>query len=159
MLLARRLVEAGARFVSLTYGSWDTHTMLRENYQMQMPAFDHAITTLINDLDDRGLLDSTLIWVAHEFGRTPKVNASAGRDHWARVFSMAMAGGGLKRGLFHGSVDATSSDAADDAVPLCNLHSTIYKLIGINSQKELMAPGDRPIEIVNEGRPVEDLIA
>ena len=159
MLLARRLIEAGARFVSLTYGSWDTHTMLRENYQMQMPAFDHAVATLIQDLDERGLLDSTLIWVAHEFGRTPKVNASAGRDHWARVFSMAMAGGGLNRGLFYGSADATSSDAADNAVPLCNLHSTIYKLIGINSQKELMAPGDRPIEIVNEGQPVEDLVA
>ena len=159
MLLARRLVEAGARFVSLTYSSWDTHTLLREHYQTQMPAFDHAIATLIQDLDERGMLDNTLIWVAHEFGRTPKVNASAGRDHWARVFSMAMAGGGLHKGLFHGSVDATSSDPADNAVPLCDLHSTLYKLIGINSQKELMAPGDRPIEIVNEGQPVEDLIA
>ena len=72
---------------------------------------------------------------------------------------MALAGGGLQKGLVYGSVDATSSDAADNAVPLCNLHSTIYKLIGINSQKELMAPGDRPIEIVNEGQPVKDLIA
>ncbi|MEM9236565.1 MAG: DUF1501 domain-containing protein [Verrucomicrobiota bacterium] len=159
MLLARRLVEAGARFVSLTYGSWDTHTMLREHYNTQMPAFDHAIATLIQDLDERGMLDSTLVWVAHEFGRTPKVNASAGRDHWSRVFSMAMAGGGLNQGQFYGSVDATSSDPADNPVPLCDLHSTIYKLIGINSQKELMAPGDRPIEIVNEGKPVADLIA
>lgn len=159
MLLARRLVEAGARFISLTYGSWDTHVQLREAYQQQMPAFDHAITALINDLDERGLLDSTLIWVAHEFGRTPKVNASAGRDHWAKVFSMAMAGGGLKRGLWHGDVDATSSSPSKDAVPLHDLHSTIYKLIGINSQKELMAPGDRPIEIVNHGKPVEELIA
>lgn len=159
MLLARRLVEAGARFVSLTYAGWDTHALLRETYQTQMPAFDHAIATLIQDLDERGMLDSTLIWVAHEFGRTPKVNASAGRDHWSRVFSMAMAGGGLNRGQFYGSVDATSSGPADKAVPLCDLHSTIYKLIGINSQKELMAPGERPIEIVNEGKPVEALIA
>tara|TARA_R110002096_G_scaffold169222_6_gene340774 strand:- start:115 stop:1485 length:1371 start_codon:yes stop_codon:yes gene_type:complete len=159
MLLARRLVEAGARFVSLTYAGWDTHVQLREVYQTQMPAFDHAIAALINDLDERGMLDSTLIWVAHEFGRTPKVNASAGRDHWSRVFSMAMAGGGLNRGQFYGSVDATSSAPANDPVPLHDLHSTIYKLIGINSQKELMAPGDRPIEIVNEGKPVEALIA
>lgn len=159
MLLARRLVEAGARFVSLTYGSWDTHVQLREAYEQQMPAFDHAMTALINDLDDRGMLDSTLIWVAHEFGRTPKVNASAGRDHWAKVFSMAFAGGGMKRGQWYGEVDATSSEPAKDAVPLHDLHSTIYKLIGINSQKELMAPGERPIEIVNEGQPVEALIS
>ncbi|MFT5466542.1 MAG: hypothetical protein ACI8UO_001642 [Verrucomicrobiales bacterium] len=159
MLLARRLVEAGARFVSLSYASWDTHVQLRETYQTQMPAFDHALATLINDLDERGMLDSTLIWVAHEFGRTPKINAAAGRDHWSRVFSMAMAGGGLNRGQFYGSVDATSSAPADNAVPLHDLHSTIYKLIGINSQKELMAPGDRPIEIVNEGRPIDELIA
>ena len=159
MLLARRLVEAGARFVSLTYASWDTHVQIRETYDKQMPAFDHAIATLINDLDERGLLDSTLIWVAHEFGRTPKVNPSAGRDHWARVFSMAFAGGGMNKGLYYGQVDATSSDPAKDGIPLHDLHSTIYKLIGINSQKELMAPGDRPIEIVNEGKPVEALIA
>ena len=159
MLLARRLVEAGARFVSLTYSSWDTHVQLREAYQTQMPAFDHAITTLINDLEERGLLDSTLIWVAHEFGRTPKVNVNAGRDHWARVFSMAFAGGGMQPGAYYGQVDATSSDPANDGIPLHDLHSTIYKLIGINSQKELMAPGDRPIEIVNEGKPVEALLA
>ena len=159
MLLARRLVEAGARFVSLTYASWDTHVQLRETYQTQMPAFDHAISTLIDDLDERGLLDSTLIWVAHEFGRTPKINPSAGRDHWARVFSMAFAGGGMKPGAYYGQVDATSSDPANDGIPLHDLHSTIYKLIGINSQKELMAPGDRPIEIVNEGRPVDALLA
>lgn len=159
MLLARRLVEAGARFVSLQYGSWDDHVRLRESYQLQMPAFDHALAALIQDLDERGLLDSTLIWVASEFGRTPKINASAGRDHWSRVFSMAMAGGGLNRGLFYGDSDATSSEPSKDAVPLCDLHSTIYQLMGINSQKELMAPGERPIEIVDDGKPVEDLIA
>ena len=90
--------------------------------------------------------------------RTPKVNPSAGRDHWARVFSMAFAGGGMKKGLYYGEVDATSSDPAKDGILLHDLHSTIYKLIGINSQKELMAPGDRPIEIVNEGKPVDALI-
>lgn len=159
MLLARRLVEAGARFVSLTYGSWDNHVQLREAYETQMPAFDYALAGLINDLDERGMLDSTLIWVASEFGRTPKINASAGRDHWSRVFSIGMAGGGLKKGLFYGDSDATSSDPSKNPVPLCNLHSTIYQCIGINSQKELMAPGERPIEIVDEGKPVDALIA
>lgn len=159
MLLARRLVEAGARFVTLNYGGWDTHVQLRETYRKQMPALDHAIAALIEDLDGRGLLDSTLIWVASEFGRTPKINASAGRDHWSRVFSVALAGGGLKRGIIHGDSDATSSDPTSDAVPLHDLHATIYKLIGITSDKELMAPGERPIEIVDGGRPVEALIA
>lgn len=159
MLLARRLVEAGARFVSLTFGGWDDHTRIRESYEKQMPPLDNALATLIRDLDDRGLLDSTLIWVASEFGRTPKINASAGRDHWSRVFSIALAGGGLKRGLFHGDSDATSSEPAKAPTPLEDLHATLYHLIGINSDKELMAPGDRPIEIVDGGKVIDELVA
>ncbi|MHC4878503.1 MAG: DUF1501 domain-containing protein [Planctomycetota bacterium] len=159
MLLARRLVEAGARFVSLTFGGWDDHTQIRENYEKRMPALDNALAMLIRDLDDRGLLDSTLVWVASEFGRTPKINASAGRDHWSRVFSTALAGGGLKRGLFYGDSDATSSESAKNPTPLEDLHATLYHLIGINSDKELMAPGDRPIEIVDGGSVIDELIA
>jgi hypothetical protein len=159
MLLARRLVEAGARFVTLSFGGWDNHVQLREVYERQMPPLDHALAALINDLDERGLLDSTLVWVASEFGRTPKINSAAGRDHWSRVFSLGLAGGGLKRGLIYGASDATSSDPVKDPLPLHDLHSTIYKLIGINSDKELMAPGERPIEIVDDGRPVDALIA
>ena len=159
MLLARRLVEAGARFVSLTFGGWDDHVQIRENYEKQMPPLDNALATLIRDLDDRGLLDSTLIWVASEFGRTPKINASAGRDHWSRVFSIALAGGGLKRGKFYGDSDATSSEPEKNLTPLEDLHATLYHLIGINSDKELMAPGDRPIEIVDGGKVIKELIA
>ena len=158
-LLARRLVEAGARFVTLTFGGWDTHVQLREVYQKQMPALDNAIAMLVRDLDDRGLLDSTLIWVASEFGRTPKINASAGRDHWGRVFSITLAGGGLKRGVFYGDSDATSSEPVKDAVPLPDLHTTLYHLMGINADKELMAPGARPIEIVDGGKVIGDVIA
>lgn len=158
MLLARRLVEAGARFVTLRYGTWDNHTEIKRNFEEQMPAFDQAFATLIADLDDRGLLDSTLVWVASEFGRTPKINQVAGRDHWARVFSIAMAGGGLKRGVVYGDSDATSSDPASNPVPLADLHATIYKQIGINSDKELMAAGQRPIEIIESGKPVDALI-
>ncbi|MEM7395979.1 MAG: DUF1501 domain-containing protein, partial [Verrucomicrobiota bacterium] len=158
-LLARRLVEAGARFVTLTFGGWDTHTRIRETYKAQMPALDNAIATLVRDLDDRGLLDQTLVWVASEFGRTPKINASAGRDHHARVFSIGMAGGGLQRGLFYGDADATSSEPATSPVPLPHLHATLYHLMGIESDKELMAPGGRPIEIVDGGKVVNELLA
>ena len=158
MLLARRLVEAGARFVTLRYGDWDNHQALKTRFEEQMPAFDNAFATLITDLEDRGLLDSTLVWVTSEFGRTPKINAVAGRDHWARVFSIAMAGGGLKPGAVYGDSDATSSDPSVNAVPLANLHATIYHQIGINSDKELMAAGQRPIEIIDGGKPVAALI-
>lgn len=158
MLLARRLVEAGARFVTLQYGEWDHHTEIKKNFELNMPAFDKAFAALISDLDERGLLDSTLVWVASEFGRTPKINQVAGRDHWARVFSTVMAGGGLKQGFVYGDSDSTSSDPASDAVPLADLHATIYKQIGINSNKELMASGNRPIEIIDSGKPVEALI-
>ena len=123
-----------------------------------MPAFDKAFAALINDLEDRGLLESTLVWVVSEFGRTPKINKVAGRDHWARVFSTALAGGGFKKGLIYGDSDSTSSDPARDAVPLADLHATIYKQIGINSDKELMAAGQRPIEIIDGGKPVEALV-
>ena len=124
-----------------------------------MPAFDHAFSALITDLDQRGLLDSTLVWVVSEFGRTPKFNQVNGRDHWSRVFSLALAGGGLKRGFVYGDSDATSTDVDRDPVHLDDLHSTIYKLIGINSDKELMAAGERPMEIIDGGKPIDDLIA
>ena len=99
LLLARRLVEAGSRFVTVTYGSWDMHTNIANGIRAQVPAFDQAFARLIRDLDDRGMLDSTMICIASEFGRSPKINASAGRDHWPKVSSVVLAGGGIKRGL------------------------------------------------------------
>jgi len=159
LLLARRLVEAGARFITVNYQSWDDHVGIREQYQRKMPAFDYAFAALIRDLDERGLLDNTLVWVCSEFGRSPKINASAGRDHYARVFSTCLAGGGLKKGLIYGSTDATASEPANKAVSIQDLHHTIYHQIGINADKELMAPGDRPVEIVDGGSVVNDLIA
>jgi len=159
MLLARRLVEAGVRFVSMTYGEWDHHQEIKSNFELNMPAFDQAFATLIRDLEDRGLLKSTLVWVVSEMGRTPKVNQVAGRDHWSRVFSLAMAGGGLKQGAFYGDSDATSSDVAQDGLPLADLHTTLYKLIGINADKELMAAGARPIEIIDGGKVVKEILA
>ncbi len=98
MLLARRLVEAGVRLVNLTYGGWDMHDNIVANFNRQMPSFDQAFSQLILDLEQRGLLDSTLVMVSSEFGRTPKINGTAGRDHWPKVFSVVLAGGGIKKG-------------------------------------------------------------
>jgi hypothetical protein len=158
MLLARRLVEAGTRFVSLTYGSWDMHNNIETSMKGQLPAFDQGFAALIEDLDQRGLLDSTLVCVASEFGRTPKINATAGRDHWPKVFSVVMAGGGIKRGIVHGSSNATASEPEDNPLTVKDWATTIYDRLGIVSDKELMAPGDRPIEIVDGGKVIQDLI-
>ena len=158
MLLARRLVEAGTRFVSLTYGGWDMHNNIENSMKGQLPAFDQGFAALIEDLDQRGLLDSTLVCVASEFGRTPKINATAGRDHWPKVFSVVMAGGGIKKGVVYGSSNATASEPEDNPLTVKDWATTIYNQLGIVSDKELMAPGDRPIEIVDGGKTVQELI-
>lgn len=158
MLLARRLVEAGTRFVTLTYGGWDMHNNIEGGIRGQLPAFDQGFAALIEDLDDRGMLDSTLVCVTSEFGRTPKINANAGRDHWPKVFSTILAGGGIKRGIVYGSSNATASEPEDNALHVEDWAATIYNRLGIVADKELMAPGDRPIEIVDGGKVIQDLI-
>ncbi|MDA7865378.1 DUF1501 domain-containing protein [Akkermansiaceae bacterium] len=159
MLLARRLVEAGTRFVSLTAGGWDHHDNIKNGIQQQLPPVDQAIAALISDLDERGLLDSTLVMVTSEFGRTPKINGTGGRDHWPRVFSVGLAGGGMHRGLVHGMSDALGGEPEEDMVGIEDLATTVYNQLGITGDKELMAPGDRPIEIVDGGRIVDEILA
>jgi len=157
LMLARRLVEAGVRFVTVNYGSWDSHVGIQKDCESQMPALDHALAGLITDLDQRGLLDTTLVMVTSEFGRTPKINQSNGRDHWARVYSTLLAGGGITRGQIYGASDATSAEPARDAVPLEDLLCTIYHQLGIDSNEELLAFGTRPIEIVKGGKVVSGI--
>ncbi|MEC8557502.1 MAG: DUF1501 domain-containing protein [Planctomycetota bacterium] len=159
LLLSRRLVEAGARFVTMTYGGWDMHNQITTNFNQQMPALDQGLSVLLNDLDSRGLLDTTLVMVSSEFGRTPKINSNAGRDHWPKVFSVMLAGGGIKRGNIYGASDPTAAEPDLDAVSPENLATTMYHLLGIVADKELMAPGDRPIEIVDNGKVIKDLLA
>ena len=159
MLLARRLVEAGVRFVSLTYGGWDHHDNIKTAMTNQMPQFDQAFAALIRDLDQRGMLDSTLVMVTTEFGRTPKINGTAGRDHYPKVFSIVLAGGGVKRGLIHGSSDATGGEPDADPLSVPDLAATVYNQIGIDSNKVLYAPGPRPIVIVKDGNVVKELLA
>ena len=158
MLLARRLVEAGVRFVSLTYGGWDHHNDIKNGFGRQAPALDKAYATLISDLDNRGLLKSTLVMVSSEFGRTPKVNKNNGRDHWPRVFSVLLAGGGIKEGQVYGASNAFASEPEEDPLTVEDLTTTVYNQLGIVGDKELMAPGDRPIEIVKGGSVVKALL-
>jgi hypothetical protein len=158
LILARRLVEAGTRFVTVTYGAWDSHVDVRKNCLDQMPALDHAIAGLVTDLDQRGLLDTTLFWVTSEFGRTPKVNSTSGRDHWARCYSNLLAGGGFARGLIYGASDATAAEPARDTLLLEDLLFTIYHQLGVDANKELVAFGTRPIEIIKDGKLVQGLL-
>jgi hypothetical protein len=159
MLLARRLVEAGVRFVTLSYGGWDMHQRIRDGITNTLPPFDQAFTALVNDLDQRGLLDSTLVMVSSEFGRTPRINKDAGRDHWPKVFSVVLAGGGVKRGCIYGSSDAVAAEPQDNPLSVEDLATTVYHCLGIVADKELMAPGNRPIEIVDGGSVRTDLLA
>lgn len=159
MLLARRLVEAGARFVTVTYGGWDMHDNINQGMRRLLPRFDKALSALITDLDQRGLLDSTMVCVASEFGRTPKINQTGGRDHWPKVFSTLMTGGGVKRGTVYGSSDSTAAEPNENPLTVEDWATTMYHCLGIVADKELMAPGDRPIEIVDGGKVVKELLA
>ncbi|MBC8875151.1 MAG: DUF1501 domain-containing protein [Planctomycetes bacterium] len=159
MIMARRLVEAGVRMVTLTYGGWDMHTAVTPGMKRQMPPLDQALATLLLDLEQRGLLERTLVMVSSEFGRTPKINQNAGRDHWPKVFSVMLAGGGIAGGTIHGTSNATASEPDLDAVGPADLGTTMYHQLGIIADKELMAPGGRPIEIVKGGKVVKPLVA
>jgi hypothetical protein len=161
LMLARRLVEAGVRLVTIMYNGtegWDNHVRVKEAVANGMPAFDHAFAGLIQDLDQRVLLASTLVMVTSEFGRTPKVNENAGRDHWARVYSQVLAGGGIFRGQVYGASNATSSEPDRDAVAVEDFLATVYYQLGIDRTDRLLAPGGRPIDIVRDGKVVEGLI-
>ena len=159
MLMARRLVESGVRFVSLTYGAWDMHSGIGKGIEKNLPDFDQAYAALITDLDRRGMLERTVVMVTSEFGRTPKINKDAGRDHWPRVFSVAFAGGGFKRGLIYGSSDATGAEPDQDPLTVENMAATVFHQLGIQPDKKLMAPGNRPVDIVRSGQVVSDLLA
>jgi hypothetical protein len=158
LLLARRLVESGVRFVSLTYGSWDHHDNIKNGVSNQLPALDQAFATLIKDLEQRGMLESTLVLLTTEFGRTPKINKTGGRDHYPKVFSIAMAGGGIKAGYVHGATDPTGSEVDSDGLTVPDYAATVYNLLGIDYEKNLMA-GARPVKIIKDGEIAKALLA
>ncbi len=158
MLMARRLVESGVRVVSVTFGGWDHHTSIARAIETNATPFDQAFAALIADLDQRGMLERTMVMVSSEFGRTPKINKDAGRDHWPRVFSVAFAGGGFKRGLIYGSSDATGAEPDSNPLSVENMSATVFNQLGINPEKHLIAPGGRPAAIVKDGTVVSDLL-
>jgi uncharacterized protein (DUF1501 family) len=156
-LLARRLVERGVPFVTVNHKGWDTHadlyTRIKEGFSGArkpvglVPSLDLAFSALIDDLKDRRMLDETLVVVMGEFGRTPKLNAAGGRDHWPRVFSVVLAGGGVKGGQIIGSSDSVGESPKDRPITPGDLVATIYQLLGIDPALELKTADGRPIRI------------
>jgi len=160
-LMARRLVERGVPFVTVNNTGWDSHQdilKLKERYpndrNAQLPALDRALTALIGDLADRRLLDETLVVVMGEFGRTPKINSAGGRDHWPNVFSVALAGGGVKGGQVIGASDSLSEYPKDRPVTPADLAATIYTLLGIDPNRELHTADGRPVRVSRDGAQV-----
>ena len=158
-LLARRLVEAGTRCVSIYFGGWDTHQFnFRDLKSTLLPPWDQGLAALIADLHERGLLDNTLVWCTGEFGRTPKINdKGAGRDHWARAMSMLYAGAGIKGGQVIGATDKTASEPVDSPYSPDDAAASFYHGIGINPQHEYHTPDGRPVMIVGKGNPIREL--
>jgi hypothetical protein len=158
-LLARRLVESGVRFVTVNYGGWDHHDQIFNGLDRKLPEFDQGFSALINDLDQRGLLDETLVLAMGEFGRTPKVNDKAGRDHWGRAGSMLWAGAGVGRGQVIGATDKNGAFVIDRPVSPADVAWTVYDSLGIDPAKELLTPEGRPVSILAEGATITELFA
>lgn len=166
-LMARRLIEAGTKFVTVTDRGWDTHenlyTRLKEGYTGgsvgKIPKLDVALSALIEDLDERGLLESTMVMVMGEFGRTPKLNPRGGRDHWPRAFSVALAGGGIRGGQVVGQSDSHGERPADRPVSPADLARTVYHSLGIDGDTELHTDDGRPVQINRDGKLIHELIS
>ena len=160
-LLARRLVERGVPFVTVTSNGWDTHQKLlnlkerfRGDRNAHLPSLDKAFSALVSDLNERGLLSETLVVVMGEFGRTPKINVNGGRDHWPSAFSVALAGGGVSGGQVIGASDALGEYPLQRPVTPSDLAATIFTLLGIDPNGELHTADGRPVRIAPDGSQV-----
>jgi hypothetical protein len=159
-LMARRLVEAGARFVTVEHGNWDTHAQNFISLETNLlPQVDTAITALINDLDDRGMLDNTLVIPTGEFGRTPTINKDAGRDHWPNVMTVPFAGGGVVGGRVIGASDDRAEAPATEPISPEDMAATIYKTLGVDYSQTYYDPLGRPLPILDSGSPIRELFS
>jgi uncharacterized protein (DUF1501 family) len=158
LLLARRLVEAGVPFITIHDGGWDHHTNLFKTLSKRLPTWDASVAALIGDLANRGMLDETLVIALGEFGRTPKINKDAGRDHWSNAMSVLFAGGGTPGGQIVGATDAKGFAAVERVLAPENFASTIYTKLGIDPSKMLYGPNGRPVHIVSDPTPITELM-
>jgi hypothetical protein len=167
-LLARRLVEAGSTFVTCHFGGWDTHWNHQGRMETALPMVDSAVSALFQDLDQRGLLDTTLVVLCGEFGRTPKMNdggnggpprsmGTPGRDHWGNAMFCLLGGGGVKGGQIVGSTDRLGTRPHTRPLTPANIHATIYTVLGIDPRLQLLDPSGRPVNVLDDPTPISEL--
>ncbi len=156
-LLARRLVESGVRFITVNYGGWDHHGKIFENLDKKLPELDKGYSAFISDLSERGLLKDTLVLLMGEFGRTPKINKDAGRDHWGPAGSLVFAGAGTQEGFVLGSTDKQGAYTTKRPVSPADVAYTVFDSLGIDPRKMLTTPDGRPIEILDQGELIKEI--
>lgn len=158
-LMARRLIESGVRCAQINHVNWDTHDgafkILKNSL---LPQFDTAVSMLFKDLAERGMLDTTLVVISGEFGRTPRINKNAGRDHYGPSFTVMLGGGGLKGGVIVGASDARAERPKVNPYRPEDLAATIFRQLGINGEEEFKTPEGRPVPIVNNGKVIDELV-
>ncbi len=158
-LLARRLIESGARCVNINTGNWDHHNDIAKGLDTHLPPLDQAIAALVQDLLERGMLGNVMVYCAGEFGRTPRLNGHAGRDHWANCFSVLLAGGGIQGGRVVGASEKHGGGVRERLVTPLDLLATIYNGLGIPLDTHYEDASGRPVSIVGGGRPIAELLA
>jgi uncharacterized protein (DUF1501 family) len=158
-LMARRLVETGVPFIEVDFGGWDDHQNVHTNLKTRLPVMDQAISALIEDLKERGLYESTTIVWMGDFGRTPRINGNAGRDHWARSWSTMVAGGGFKGGVAVGKTNADGTAVESDPYSSQDLMASVLKSMGISLEVVHTSKNNRPMKIASGGRVIKELFA
>ena len=158
MLTARRLCEAGCGFVTVQYGGWDMHGNIKQSMEGTSPALDHAVATFVDDVAQRGMSEKILLVISGEFGRTPRVNGSAGRDHWAPLSTLALAGGGLKMGQVVGESAPKLDVPKSTPISPQDLMATIFHVLGIDRTIQFVNQAGRPVYMLEEGKPIAELI-
>jgi hypothetical protein len=161
-LLGVRLVERGARFVTVKMDfakPWDSHQDNFTAHRLNVPMYDHVVSAVIEDLEQRGILEQVLVIVAGEFGRTPRINDKAGRDHWPSCYSVVLAGGGVKRGMILGSSDALAELPKDRPISHQDVLATMYRILGVDFSQSYLNEAQRPVQVLNTGEPIREILS
>ena len=158
LLRARRLCEAGCGFVTLSYTGWDMHQQIATNMKKRSPELDQAVSAFVADVAQRGLSDEILLVITGEFGRTPKVNRNAGRDHWAPLSTLALSGGGLRMGQVVGESAPKADIPKSKPIRPQDLMATMFHVLGIDPRTQFVNASGRPVTMVEEGQPIDALV-
>ena len=158
LLTARRLCEAGCGFVTINYGGWDMHGNIKQSMEQRSPQIDQAVAALVEDIHQRGMEKNILLVISGEFGRTPKVNGNAGRDHWAPLSTLALAGGGLQMGQVVGESAAKVDVPKTAPISPQDLMATVFHVLGVDGRTQFVNQAGRPVYMVEDGKPIEELV-